>query len=141
MTVRNNQNWIPSIFDEFFDNDWMVRRVNPTSPAINIAEKENSFEVEVAAPGMTKDDFTIHINDDENLVIAMDKQESTEDKEEGKYLRREFSYAQFQKTLLLSDTIDKDNICAKVDSGVLKISLPKLKDSEIKKKERYIEVV
>lgn len=141
MTVRNNQNWIPSIFNELFDNDWVVRRPTFSEPAINIVDKENSFEVEVAAPGMTKEDFTILVNDDNNLVISMDKKESNEEKEEGKYLRREFSHTKFKRTLLLSDTIDKDQITAKVDSGILKITLPKLTQSEIQKPERLIEIL
>ena len=79
MPVRRSQNWLPSIFNDFFDNDW-VERTNVTAPAINVIETANNFKVEVAAPGMTKDDFNVRLDEDENLVISMEKK--TENKEE-----------------------------------------------------------
>lgn len=89
---RSNQTWLPSIFNDFFDNDWMVK-ANATAPAINVIESDKDYKVEVAAPGMTKEDFKIHINEDNDLVISMEKKtESTEGDKEGKkesrYLRR-----------------------------------------------------
>ena len=104
---RSNQTWLPSIFNDFFDNDWMVK-ANATAPAINVIESDKDYKVEVAAPGMTKEDFKIHINEDNDLVISMEKKtESTEGDKEGKkesrYLRREFSYSKFQQTLILPD--------------------------------------
>ena len=92
---RSNQTWLPSIFNDFFDNDWMVK-ANATAPAINVIESDKDYKVEVAAPGMTKEDFKIHINEDNDLVISMEKKtESTEgykeSKKESRYLRREFS--------------------------------------------------
>lgn len=126
---RSNQTWLPSIFNDFFDNDWMVK-ANATAPAINVIESDKDYKVEVAAPGMTKEDFKIHINEDNDLVISMEKKtESTEGDKEGKkesrYLRREFSYSKFQQTLILPDDVDKDKIDAKVNDGVLTIELPK----------------
>ena len=92
MPIRkyNNQNWLPSIFNDFFDNDWMVK-ANATAPAINVIENEKDYKVEVAAPGMTKEDFNIHLGEDNELVITMEKKNETkeEDKENKKYLRRE----------------------------------------------------
>ena len=125
---RSNQTWLPSIFNDFFDNDWMVK-ANATAPAINVIESDKDYKVEVAAPGMTKEDFKIHINEDNDLVISMEKKtESTEGDKEGKkesrYLRREFSYSKFQQTLILPDDVDKDKIDAKVNDGVLTIELP-----------------
>ena len=89
---RSNQTWLPSIFNDFFDNDWMVK-ANATAPAINVIESDKDYKVEVAAPGMTKEDFKIHINEDNDLVISMEKKtESTEGDKEGKkeslYFRR-----------------------------------------------------
>ena len=84
MPIRkyNNQNWLPSIFNDFFDNDWMVK-ANATAPAINVIENEKDYKVEVAAPGMTKEDFNIHLGEDNELVITMEKKNETkeEDKE------------------------------------------------------------
>ena len=140
----NNQNWIPSIFNDFFDNDWMVK-ANATAPAINVIESDKDYKVEVAAPGMTKEDFKIHINEDNDLVISMEKKtESTEGDKEGKkesrYLRREFSYSKFQQTLILPDDVDKDKIDAKVNDGVLTIELPKRTPEDKEKAAKVIEV-
>ena len=91
MPIRRNynQNWLPSIFNDFFDNDWM-EKANATAPAINVVENDNSYKIEVAAPGMTKEDFNIHLTEDNQLVISMEKKNETKD-EKKKYLRREFS--------------------------------------------------
>ncbi len=67
MPVRRTQSWLPSIFNDFFDNDWMVK-ANATAPAINVFETENEYKLELAAPGMTKDDFNVRIDEDNNLV-------------------------------------------------------------------------
>ena len=69
---RYNQSWLPSIFDDFFDTNWM-NKTNATAPAINVIENDAEYLVEVAAPGMTKADFDVHIDEDGNLVIAMEK--------------------------------------------------------------------
>ena len=67
----NNQNWLPSIFNDFFDNNWMVK-TNATAPAINVIESEKDYKVEVAAPGMTKDDFKIHLDEEKELISTLD---------------------------------------------------------------------
>ena len=137
----NNQNWLPSIFNDFFDNNWMVK-TNATAPAINVIESEKDYKVEVAAPGMTKDDFNIHLSEDNELVITMEKKNENqeEDKENKKYLRREFSYTKFQQALILPDDVEKDNISASVSEGVLTITLPKLQPEEKAKVSRQIEI-
>ncbi len=143
MPIRNynNQNWLPSIFNDFFDNDWMVR-MNTTAPAINVIENENDYKVEVAAPGMSKDDFNIHLGDNNELVISMEKKSETkdEDKKQKKYLRREFSYAKFQQSLVLPEDVEKDKITANVNNGVLTIDLPKRTPEDKAKINRVIEI-
>ncbi|MBR8705836.1 Acid shock protein [Bacteroides pyogenes] len=140
MPVRKNQGWLPSIFNDFFDNDWMVR-ANATAPAINVFETEQEYKVELAAPGMTKEDFNVCIDEDSNLVITMEKKmENKEEKKDGRYLRREFSYSKFQQTMILPDNVDKENISAVVENGVLNIQLPKLSEEAVKKAEKRIEV-
>ena len=110
MPMRRNQNWLPSIFNDFFDNEWM-EKANATAPAINVSESENEYKVEVAAPGMTKEDFNIRIDEENNLVISMEKKsESKEEKKDRKYLRREFSYSKFEQTMILPDDVDKEKI-------------------------------
>ena len=141
-TKRNyNQEWLPSIFNDFFDNDWMAK-ANATAPAINVIESNKDYKVEVAAPGMTKDDFNIHLSEDNELVISMEKKNETkeEDKENKKYLRREFSYSKFQQSLVLPDDVEKDKIGAAVNNGVLTIDLPKRQPEEKAKVNRNIEI-
>lgn len=140
MPVRRTQNWLPSIFSDFFDNELMTR-ANATAPAINVLESEKDYKVEVAAPGMTKEDFNVRIDEDNNLVITMEKKnEKKEERRENRYLRREFSYTKFQQTMILPDDVDKEKISAGVENGVLTIELPKLSLEEVKKPERTIEI-
>lgn len=118
MPVRRSQNWLPSIFNDFFDNEWMVK-ANATAPAINVIETEKAYKVELAAPGMTKEDFNVRIDEENNLVISMEKKtENKEEKKDGRYLRREFSYSKFQQTMILPENVDKDHISAQVENGV-----------------------
>lgn len=120
-----NDGWLPTIFDDFFDNNWMVK-TKATAPAINVAEDEKCYTVEVAAPGMSKEDFNVHIDSDGNLVISMEKKGGeTATQETKRYLRREFSYTKFQQSLILPDDVDKQGIAARVDNGVLYVTLPK----------------
>lgn len=135
---RNNQEWLPSIFNDFFDNDWMFK-TNTTAPAVNVIENETDYKIEVAAPGMTKEDFNIHLADDHQLVITMEKKnESKNDK--SKYLRREFSYSKFQQALVLPEDVEKDHISASVNDGVLTIDLPKKTQEEKAKECKTIEI-
>ena len=145
MPVRRTQNWLPSIFNDFFDNDWMVK-ANATAPAINVFETEKEYKVELAAPGMTKEDFNVHIDEENNLVISMEKkteskeERNKDEKREGRYLRREFSYSKFQQTMILPDDVDKEKISAQVENGVLNINLPKFTEQEKEKAKRFIDV-
>lgn len=136
-----SQEWLPSIFNDFFDNDWMVK-ANATAPAINVIESDTDYKVEVAAPGMTKEDFNIHLSEDNELVISMEKKTETneEDKQNKKYLRREFSYTKFQQALVLPDDVEKDKINANVNNGVLTIELPKRTPEEKAKINKVIEI-
>ena len=138
--VRRTQNWLPDIFNDFFDNDWMVR-TNATAPAINVLENENSYDIEVAAPGMTKNDFNVHIDENGNLAIEMEKKvENKEDKKNGHYLRREFSYSKFQQTMVLPDDVERDKISAKVENGVLNVIIPKVEKTKPEDSKRVITI-
>lgn len=140
--ARRNQNWLPSIFNDFLGSEWLERH-NSTAPAVNIIDNENEYCIEVAAPGMTREDFKVHINEDDELVISLEKksEEKQEDKKhKGTYLRREFSYTQFQQSLLLPDNIERDHISACVENGVMTIEIPKKKVSETAAAARQIEV-
>ena len=138
--VKTNQNWLPSIFYDSFDNEWMAR-ANATAPAINVIENEKDYKVELAAPGMTKNDFKVSVDESNNLVICMEKKdEKKEEKKDGKYLRREFSYSRFQQSILLPDNVEKDKISAKVEHGVLFIDIPKVVDKKVQETTKTIDV-
>ena len=127
-TIRRTQNWLPGIFNDFFGNEWM-EKVNHSTPALNILESENGFQVEVAAPGMTKEDFDVKIDDDNHLVISVDKKTESEERDDDTcYLRREFCYSHIQRSMILPDTIVKENISTKVENGVFTIDIPKQKE-------------
>ena len=122
---RNQDSWLPDIFNDFFDNSWMTR-TSYTAPAINVIETEKEYDVELAAPGLDKEDFKVHIDEEGMLHIEMEKKsENKEDHKHGRYLRREFSYEKFQQTLVLPDDVECEKIEAKVEKGVLTVRLPK----------------
>lgn len=122
---RNQDSWLPDIFNDFFDNSWMTR-TNYTAPAINVIETEKEYDVELAAPGLDKEDFKVHIDEEGMLHIEMEKKsENKEGHKHGRYLRREFSYEKFQQTLVLPDDVECEKIEAKVEKGVLTVRLPK----------------
>lgn len=125
----NDVNFFPTMFNDFFnDNDfWMTtRKNNVTSPAINVKEDAKDYTVEVAAPGMNKDDFKISVDKAGNLVIAMEKKDEKKDEnKEHKYLRREFSYSKFQQSFSLPENAEGDKIAAKMNDGALTITIPK----------------
>ena len=159
MTRSRNysQNWLPSIFDDFFDNNWM-NKTNATAPAINVLERRDAYVVEVAAPGMTKKDFNIHIDENNNLIISMEKKEEHKEgdtcgcngeaketavkcrEDESRYLRREFYYSKFQQALILPDDVDKMSISAQVENGILSVTLPKQTPEQKEKLLQHIEV-
>mgnify|MGYP003291999665 FL=1 len=139
--VRRNQNWLPSIFNDLFDGEMLNQYAGNTVPAINVKESQNGYTVEVAAPGMTKEDFNVRIDEENNLLISLEKKSSEEEnKAEERYLRREFSYAKFQQTMILPDDVDKERIGARCDKGILTVDLPKMTQEQIKKAQRYISI-
>ena len=132
MPMMRTNSWIPTVFNDLFDADFMPR-ANATAPAINVKENDKEYIVEVAAPGMKKEDFNVHINDEGNLIIKMEqKQEQKEEDKNTRYLRREFSYSKYEQTLILPDDVKKDAISAHVEHGVLTVQLPKIVEEKVK---------
>ena len=143
LLARRNSNWLPDVFNDFFDTEFLPKvNTNTTAPAINVIEKKNEYNVELAAPGMTKEDFKVSLDEDHNLVVELDKkvEKCDENNDCGHYLRREFSYTKFHQTLILPDDVNRDNISATVENGVLKVVLPKLQPQDIKKERTMIEI-
>ena len=128
--ARNS--WLPTVFNDLFDADYMPK-ANATAPAINVKETDKAYIVELAAPGMKKEDFDVNINHEGNLTIKMErKQEANEEDKKARYLRREFSYTKFEQTLILPEDVHKDKISARVNDGVLTVELPKIQKEEVK---------
>ena len=137
--LRTNNNWLDNAFNDFFD-DSAMKRMNSTAPAVNVREDETAYIMEVAVPGIKKEFCRVDINNDGDLNIAIEnKMEHKEDNKKERYLRREFSYTNYQQTYSLPDNVNKEGISAKVTDGVLIIQLPKIEKVE-QKVQRKIEV-
>ena len=117
--------WLPEVFNDFL-NTTNMPKTNATAPAINVLETETDYTVEVAAPGLSKDDFEVNINNDGDLTIKMEKK-SDEKEQKAHYLRREFAYSKYEQTLILPDDVEKEHIAARVVNGVLTVTLTKIK--------------
>lgn len=140
LPVRRNENWLPEMFNDFFDTNWMAR-ANSTAPAVNVLDTDKSYEVELAAPGHTKEDFKISLDGEGNLVIDMEKKvDNNSEKKHGHYLRREFSYSKFQQVLTLPDDSDREKIEAKVENGVLNVNIPKIVKAKDENCNKVIEI-
>lgn len=146
LVTRRNQNWLPSVFNEMIDEAFALPKVGRTAPAVNVIEHKDGYTVEFAAPGMTRDDFKVTLDEDENLVVDLEKKTTVTDgdaaaeKNAGRYLRREFSYTKYHQTLLLPEDVDRDHIAATVEHGVLTVTLPKKSAQELKKEAKVIEI-
>ena len=133
--VLNSNNWLSNAFDDFFNTDWMPR-MNSTAPAVNVKENKDEYEMQLAAPGLKKEYCRISIDDEGNLNVKIENK--VEKKEH--YLRREFSYSNYEQSYTLPEDVDKEKISAKVEDGILNITLPKLAKEEEKKAQRKIEI-
>ena len=124
---------LPNVFNDFF-RDWSTSNfsdTNTTLPAVNIKENENEFLVDVAVPGMEKEDFKIDLDND-ILTISSEKTINNENSDE-KYTRKEYSYLSFKRSFTLpKDVVDNDNISATYKNGELKITIPKLEEAKPK---------
>jgi len=122
--------WFPTVFDEFFNSDLMNTASN-TAPSVNVKETEHAYVVEMAAPGVKKEFCRVHIDDEHNLCVAIENRfEHKEEDKHAHYLRREFSYTNYEQSYSLPDDVDEEHIEAKVEDGILRIELPKLQKVE-----------
>ncbi|MDE3212157.1 MAG: Hsp20/alpha crystallin family protein [Bacteroidota bacterium] len=139
--VKRNEgflNPLPALFDDFFYRDmfdWGIKNfsnTNTTIPAVNIKEDADNYEVEVAAPGMSKKDFKIEL-DGNSLTISSEKVTQNGQKEDERYSRKEFSYQSFQRTFVLQkDVMDIDKIQARYENGLLHLVIPKREEAKQK---------
>jgi HSP20 family protein len=141
--IKRNKNLLPSFSriwddDDFFNRNlmnWGVSNFSDagsTLPAVNIRETEDSYQVEMAAPGMKKEDFKIEL-DNNMLTISSEKSEEYEENEKEKYSRREFSYQSFQRSFSLpKEVVDEEKIQARYKDGMLYLTIPKKEEAKQK---------
>jgi HSP20 family protein len=131
----------PSIIDELLKPDWLggMQNFNTNVPAVNIKETDTSFGIELAAPGKSKEDFNIEIDHNVLTISSEEKTEKEEKSNEGKYTRKEFSYASFRRAFTLPESINSDSINATYENGVLHVTLPK-REEALPKPKRMIEI-
>ena len=139
LPVMFKNSWFPTVFEDFLNNDFMPR-ANTTAPAVNVREDEKAYTMEVAAPGIKKEFCRVSINDEGNLNVAIEnKVEHKEEEKKHHYLRREFSYTNYEQTYTLPEDVDKEHIEAKVENGILTVTLPRVQ-KEVKKLSRNINI-
>lgn len=131
-----NGAWLSDFFDNdrFFDADWMKKQ---SMPAVNVKESDKDFEIEVAAPGLTKKDFKVNV-ENQVLTISSEKEEEKEQKEKN-YTRKEFSYSSFSRSFTLPENVNEEDVKASYQDGILKLSVPK-KSITVSKSSKAIEV-
>jgi HSP20 family protein len=140
--VKNNGNLfpsVPSLLNDFFADDWLSstltnwRPNGSTLPAVNVRETNDDFSIEVAAPGMKRDDFKVEL-DNHILTISSQHEERHEEKDESNaYTRREFNYQSFQRSFALPENkVDGDKISARYADGILYVTVPKREDAKVK---------
>ncbi|MFM2230502.1 MAG: hypothetical protein RL607_1760 [Bacteroidota bacterium] len=139
--VKRNAVNFPSVFDEFFKPDWMggIQNFGANVPAVNIKETDTAFGIELAAPGKHKSDFTIEIDLNVLTISSETKAQNESSQSEGRYTRREFSYASFKRSFTLPESVNTEAIQANYENGVLQITLPK-RDEALPKPKRLIEI-
>lgn len=137
MALMRLSDQLPSLFDRFFENDlmdWSNRNFSSTHttlPSVNIKESSEDFEVDVAAPGLTKEDFMIELNHDQ-LTISSEKKVENETRKGQQFNKREFSYQSFSRTFTLPNIVDSDKISARYENGILRIVMPKKEEAKPK---------
>jgi len=141
MLAKINRGYVPAYWDDFFNdsffNGFAPATSNNTTPAVNVVEEEKAFRIEVAAPGLSRKDFRIDLEND--ILTISSEQKETKDEKSRRYMRREFSYNSFKRSFQLPDTVDMEGIRANHESGILHIVLPK-KEEVVQKAPRKIDI-
>jgi HSP20 family protein len=141
MLARINRSYVPAYWDDFFNDKFFNQLKNTGSgesrTAVNISEDDKGYTIEVAIPGIAKDEFNLEIEND--VLTLSSEQKENKDEQKQNYLRREFNHQSFKRSFELPETIDQEQINATIDAGILTLSLPK-KEEEVQKAPRQIEV-
>ena len=116
------------VFENLFNDSFISDRLSTKVPAVNIAETENDFHIELAAPGLNKEDFKINLD---KYVLSVSAEKKAENNQEGKrYNKREYSYSSFVRSFTLPETADQEKISAEYVDGILKITVAKKEEAK-----------
>lgn len=139
---RNNDfDWLNNWFDDNFFNTPVMAQTTTTAPAVNVKEDNKQYVMEVAVPGLKKEQVNMSIDKDGYLTLSIEnKNEQKDENKKEHYLRREFSYTSYRQSYALPDNVDADKIEANVADGVLKVVLPKVEKKEEKEDVKHIEI-
>ena len=144
LLAKRNQDLMPSLFNELLDwNNWNNCTLDEhyTMPKMNVTESDKDYELELCVPGLSKEDLNLSIDSDNNLVVEMvQKEEKKDEKKDRHFLRHEFNELQFKQLLSLPENVKKEEITAKVEHGILRITLPKFTEQEKKALMQHIEI-
>jgi HSP20 family protein len=140
MIARINKSYVPAYLDDIFNdqsfNSFFGSR-NESTPGVNVVEDNIEFRIDVASPGLSKNDFNIDLNDD--LITISAEKEAEQDESGSRYMRREFNYNSFKRKFQLPDSVDQDKISASHAEGILSVHLPK-KEEEVSKGPKTIDI-
>lgn len=142
LVKSNPKVFFPSVMEELFKPDFMggiQGFSNSTVPAVNIKETETEFKIELASPGLKREDFKIEIDENVLSISSERKKELEEKSENGKYTRKEFSFSSFKRSFTLPETVNEEDIKANYQDGVLHLTLPK-REEALPKPKRFIEI-
>lgn len=133
MSLLVKKSYVPNVWDNFWNTNWLSDfgfENNKSTPAVNVIENNDDYRIEVAAPGLRKDDF--HINVENRVLTISSEKENKVDENTGRYVRKEFSYSTFTRSFSLPESVSEDKIKANYYEGVLSIELPKREEAKVK---------
>ncbi|HNP67418.1 MAG TPA: Hsp20/alpha crystallin family protein [Aequorivita sp.] len=137
-TVNKNSIWLPGLLDNLlFDNKLDVFNNNYETfsiPAVNITENFPNFVVELAVPGLKKEDFTIEVEEDTLKIASKKVEEKKEESSNSQIRRREFNFQSFERSFKLPENIKTEDIQANYENGILRVTLPKMEEKKALKK-------
>jgi HSP20 family protein len=136
MIVKCNSNWQPLLGNDFWDDTFfpiLGNRLQQT-PAVNIIEENSGFKIEVAAPGMAKEDFKVDV--EKNVLEISASKTAGQETENSRYLRHEFSYNEFKRSFTMSNSVDVEKITAIYKDGVLTVSIPRREEARVNSKKQ-----
>lgn len=142
MSLVKRTDRLPFIFDDIFNADWFGgisndHKIGFNTPAVNVKENDNDFVIELAAPGLVKENFKIELDKDILTISSEAKNDTSEGKDN--YTKKEFNYSTFKRSFTLPDTVNSVEILASYDNGILSVKLPKKEEAKVQPK-RSIEI-